>query len=55
MVKVAFDTGRQRIFECSECGYGIMDIYISDEEKYPIEPNYCPNCGLKISKKAKKG
>lgn len=44
----AYNTGNQRIFECSNCGYGIFDIYISDEGKYPIEPKYCPNCGAKI-------
>ena len=42
------DTGRQRIFECSECGYGIMDIYISDESKYDGMPKYCPNCGAEV-------
>ena len=40
--------GIDRIFKCSECGYGIMDIYISDEEKYPVEPRFCPNCGAVV-------
>ena len=39
------NTGEERIFKCSECGYGIFDIFISDEAKYPIYPKYCPNCG----------
>ena len=43
------DTGRCRIFECSECGYGVNDIYQKDEENYPVgEFNYCPHCGAKI-------
>lgn len=43
------DTGRCRIFECSECGYGVNDIYQKDEENYLVgEFNYCPNCGAKM-------
>ena len=34
-----------RIFACEVCGYGINDIYVTDEGKYGIEPYYCPNCG----------
>lgn len=37
-----------RIFLCSECGYGFDDIYLCNELDYPIEPNYCPNCGAKM-------
>lgn len=37
-----------RIFLCSECGYGFDDIYLCNEEDYPIEPNYCPYCGAKM-------
>lgn len=40
----------ERIFKCSECGYGIMDIYILDEGDYPIEPRYCPNCGAAVER-----
>ena len=44
-----YDTGRCRVFQCSECGYGLIDIYQDDEKKYPVgEFNYCPNCGAKI-------
>lgn len=39
------DTNQSRIFHCKKCGYGIDDIYLTDESAYPIEPNYCPNCG----------
>ena len=43
------DTGRCRIFKCSECGYGVIDMYQEDEDNYPIgEFNYCPNCGAKM-------
>ena len=39
------DTGNARIFECSECGYGFADIFLTNERDYPIDPNFCPNCG----------
>lgn len=39
------NTGNTRIFECSECGYGFSDIFLTNERDYPIDPNYCPNCG----------
>lgn len=39
------NTGNARIFECSECGYGFSDIFLTNERDYPIDPNYCPNCG----------
>ena len=42
------DTGKRRIFECEKCGYGIDDIFLSDEEKYQIIPKYCPNCGRSV-------
>ena len=37
-----------RIFACKECGYGINDIYLTDESNYQIEPVFCPNCGRKV-------
>ena len=40
--------GNARIFLCSECGYGFDDIYLCNESDYPMEPNYCPNCGAKM-------
>jgi hypothetical protein len=44
-----YDTGRCRIFHCSECGYGVNDIYQEDEHNYPVgEFKYCPNCGAKM-------
>lgn len=49
----AFDTGKKRLFECSACGYGVSDIYLSDERTYlPEEPEplfrFCPWCGRGI-------
>jgi len=37
-----------RIFSCKECGYGIDDIFITNERIYPIHPVFCPNCGKKV-------
>lgn len=39
-----------RWFHCSECGFGIVDMYINDEEEYDPEkcPRYCPWCGRKV-------
>ena len=39
------DTNQSRVFHCKKCGYGIDDIFLTDEEAYPISPKYCPNCG----------
>lgn len=44
------DTGKRRIFECEKCGYGIDDIFLAEEEKYPIDPIYCPNCGRAVKR-----
>lgn len=45
----AHDTGECRIFKCSRCGYGVIDIYQEDERNYPVaEFCYCPNCGAKM-------
>ena len=43
------DTKESRIFNCKKCGYGIDDIFLSDEKKYKIIPNYCPNCGRSVN------
>lgn len=42
------DTGRCRIFQCKKCGFGIDDIFVTEEEKYQIVPRYCPNCGRSV-------
>lgn len=39
------DTGESRWFHCSECGYGVFDVYLDDEQKYDLAYHYCPNCG----------
>ena len=42
------NTGRCRIFQCQKCGFGIDDIFVTDEEKYQVVPRYCPNCGRSV-------
>ena len=50
------DTGEERIFCCSECGFGFSDVYLSDEAYFlddeggEIEPwpPFCPNCGRRV-------
>lgn len=50
------DTGDERIFHCSECGFGFSDVYLSDEdylwdddgELIEPWPPFCPNCGRKV-------
>ena len=40
-----------RWFRCSECGWGMNDIYMADEsmvEDFDKFPYYCPYCGVKI-------
>ncbi len=45
-----YDTGESRIFHCSECGLGLDDVFIDDEEYYPFAdfPRFCPCCGAKV-------
>lgn len=38
-------TVESRLFHCEKCGYGIDDIYLSNEHDFDIYPHYCPNCG----------
>ena len=48
-VKHGYDTGEDNIFHCSVCGYGVDDIYESDETNYPVwQFNFCPHCGAKM-------
>lgn len=42
------DTNDLRVFHCKKCGYGIEDIFISDEHNYSLVPKFCPNCGRKV-------
>ena len=39
--------GYSRRFECSACGYSV--IAHNCEERIDEIPNYCPNCGRKVS------
>lgn len=38
-------TAESRLFHCEKCGYGINDIYLSNEHDFDVDPHYCPNCG----------
>lgn len=41
-----------RWFRCSECGWGMNDIYMADEsmvEDFDKFPYYCPYCGAKMN------
>lgn len=50
------DVGDERIFHCSECGFGLSDVYLSDEDylwdddgkRIEPWPPFCPNCGRKV-------
>ena len=45
-----------RWFRCSECGWGMNDIYMADEsmvEDFDKFPYYCPYCGAKIDEPVK--
>lgn len=42
------DTNDLRVFHCQKCGYGIEDIFISEEHNYSLVPKFCPNCGRKV-------
>ena len=39
---------KARIFSCEKCGYGLNDLYLTNEHDYPFDPAYCPNCGRKV-------
>ena len=41
-------TAESRLFHCKKCGYGIDDIYLSNEYDFDIYPHYCPNCGRTV-------
>lgn len=51
--KHGHDTGEDRYFHCSVCGYGVADVYESRNSKvYVFEKQknwkYCPHCGAKM-------
>lgn len=41
-----------RYFSCSKCGYGLEDMYLTNESDYPLDPVFCPNCGRKVVRNA---
>jgi predicted RNA-binding Zn-ribbon protein involved in translation (DUF1610 family) len=41
-------TGKTRTFQCEKCGYGIDDIYLSNEHDFDVYPHFCPNCGRSV-------
>ena len=41
-------TAESRLFHCEKCGYGIDDIFLSNEHDFDVYPHYCPNCGRKV-------
>jgi ribosomal protein S27AE len=41
-------TTESRIFHCKKCGYGIDDIFLSNEHDFDIYPHFCPNCGRSV-------
>ena len=50
-VRHGHDTNTSRYFHCSECDYGVSDVF-EDGPTYCFEKqkswNYCPNCGAKM-------
>ena len=44
-------TGKTRIFQCEKCGFGIDDIYLSNEHDFDVYPHFCPNCGMAVKLK----
>ena len=47
------DTGEDRYFHCSICGYGVADVFESNNSKVSIfekgrEWYFCPSCGAKM-------
>lgn len=52
-VKHGHDTQEDGYFHCSECGYGVADVYESSMSAVYVfehgkEWNYCPNCGARM-------
>lgn len=55
-VKYCRCLNKARCFFCSECGYGVQDVFEgNDAGDYAVyvfeagkEWNYCPNCGAKV-------
>lgn len=43
-----YDTGESRWFRCSECGFGMTDLYTDGGWSEAEQPKFCPNCGRKV-------
>lgn len=46
--RTCHNTHKNRWFECSECGYGFIDLYPCDETDINEQPHYCLNCGARV-------
>ena len=51
--KTCYDTEESRVFRCSECGYGVYDIF--EDKNAPVylferfeHWHFCPCCGAQI-------
>lgn len=42
------DTHESRWFHCSECGFGLSDLYTEAPWAEEDQPKHCPNCGRRI-------
>ena len=42
------DTHESRWFHCSECGFGMSDLYTDAPWTEEDQPKHCPNCGAKV-------
>ena len=42
------DTHESRWFHCSECGFGLCDLYVDAPWHEYDQPKHCPNCGRKV-------
>ena len=54
-IRHGFDTNESRYFHCSECDYGVADVYedgpifVFEKQK---EWRFCPNCGALMDGKS---
>ena len=42
------DTHESRWFHCSECGFGMTDLYTDEPWTEEGQPKHCPNCGCMV-------
>lgn len=48
VVGTCHDTEESRWFHCSECGFGITDLYTDGDWYDDEQPKFCPNCGRRV-------